>query len=309
MRTGDWIETYKGMKFYPLDPRPEDVTVEDIAHGLANTCRYSGQCKFFFSVAQHSLNCAAYIKRLGLGERWQLLALLHDAAEAYISDMPKPIKPFLPQFKDVEDNIMAMVYHALNIRPPNSIERGMVKQADLVMLATEARRLMLCDGWGDWFKDIEPDEETVICQAPIEEVEKVYLAELRRLLEVCAENMDDRRILTREEAIAMLPPDKERIHTFRAGGGAGGSGGAGGGAGGAGGSGGAKGILLGADWNKVDILTAIEKYEFELSGETMTGMGHGMAFKDEQGWCFVETREAGINRRRTRKRFYYSERV
>ncbi len=188
MRKGDWIETYTGKKFWPLDPRREDICIEDIAHGLSNICRYNGQCKFFFSVAQHSLNCVEYIARRNMFQypgrkRLQLLCLLHDAAEAYISDVSKPVKPFLPGFREIENKIMAAIYEALNVRPPNAFEKKMVKYVDKVMLATEARVLMTCDGWGDWIKDIEPDEEMVIRgEYPIA-VKERYLTELGKLLD------------------------------------------------------------------------------------------------------------------------------
>src|ERR1700693_75116 len=57
-RKGDWIQTFTGRQFWPLDPRPEEVCIEDIAHGLSNECRFAGQCRSFYSVAQHSVLCA-----------------------------------------------------------------------------------------------------------------------------------------------------------------------------------------------------------------------------------------------------------
>ena len=182
MRKGDWIETSTGKRFWPLDPQPEDICIDDIVHGLSQICRYNGQCRFFFSVAQHSMNCAVYTKRLGLSARWQLLCLLHDAAEAYISDVAKPLKPFIPQFKEIEQNIQAAIYVALRVRPPNAIEASMIKQVDTIMLITEARKLMPFVEWGKWVDGVVPDEEMIICEKPIGDVERLFGATIKELL-------------------------------------------------------------------------------------------------------------------------------
>ncbi len=163
MRKGDWIETYTGKKFWPLDPRPEDVCIEDIAHALSNTCRYNGHCKHFFSVAQHSLNCANYTLRIYGRNRYALLTLLHDAAEAYVSDIARPIKPFVLGFQEIEDNCQEVILEALGIAPPTTfVSKEFIKQIDSIMLVTEAKELMLFDGWGKWTEDIEPDAMTLI---------------------------------------------------------------------------------------------------------------------------------------------------
>lgn len=80
---------------------------------------------------------------------------------------------------------------------------------------------------------------------------------------------DEVRILTKEEAIAMLP-ERESVHTFRNP---------------------APSVLVGADWGREEIIKAINKYDVELTGKEASAMGHGMAFQDEYGWVFVETRE------------------
>jgi len=85
--------------------------------------------------------------------------------------------------------------------------------------------------------------------------------------------------LTTTEALAMLP-DKQFIHTFRQGGG---------------------NCLIGADWSKNSILKAIDDYGFELTGEQATSMGHGMAFQDEFGWVYVQTKEKIFNRKHLKK--------
>ena len=91
-RKGDWMTTFTGRQFWPLDPRPEEVCIEDIAHALANICRFGGHCKRFYSVAQHSILVADLVAQVE--PQFRLAALLHDAPEAYIGDMVRPLKRF-----------------------------------------------------------------------------------------------------------------------------------------------------------------------------------------------------------------------
>ena len=148
---GDWIQTYTGKKFYPLDPRPEDICIEDIAHSLANTCRYNGHSKKFYSVAQHSV-IMSYAPIIG-DPRW---FLMHDAAEAYISDVPRPIKPMLAEFKSIENMILGAVAEKFNLGNPN---HPSIRHADAVMLATEKRDVLNT-----------PVEWEIILPKPLEEI-------------------------------------------------------------------------------------------------------------------------------------------
>jgi hypothetical protein len=99
MRTKDnWIQTFSGKQFWPTDPLPDDVFIEDIAHALSMICRFNGHSKFFYSVAQHSV----LVSRFCHGSKMKLIGLLHDASEAYISDVCKPIKPELNGYARIE---------------------------------------------------------------------------------------------------------------------------------------------------------------------------------------------------------------
>src|SRR5271165_5200280 len=95
-----YLSTYTGKKFFPYDPRPEQICIEDIAHGLSMLCRFVGQCRFFSSVAEHSIAVA----RL-LPANLKLFGLLHDASEAYLADLPRPVKAGLPEYKAIEANV------------------------------------------------------------------------------------------------------------------------------------------------------------------------------------------------------------
>ena len=97
------MTTYSGRKFDPMQMTPGDVYIEDIAHALSLLCRGGGQLTYFYSVGQHSLNCATEAKARGWSERQQLACLLHDASEGYISDIIRPVKIYLTNYLEIED--------------------------------------------------------------------------------------------------------------------------------------------------------------------------------------------------------------
>ena len=152
-RVGDWMQTATGRKFWPLDPRPEDVAIEDIAHALSHLCRFGGHCRTFYSVAEHSVRVSLVVEQDqgGAAPAWRaeqaLAALLHDAAEAYIVDVPRPIKRFLGGYKDAEERVFAAIAQRFRI---SSTLQECVKYADEVLLATEARDLMGGQSAGKW---------------------------------------------------------------------------------------------------------------------------------------------------------------
>lgn len=94
-RKGDWFVTYTGRRFFPLDPRVEDVDIRDIAHALALQTRWMGHCKTFYSIASHSLACARVAEKNNEPAVVVHWALMHDAAEAYVGDIVRPIKQYL----------------------------------------------------------------------------------------------------------------------------------------------------------------------------------------------------------------------
>jgi hypothetical protein len=138
MSRGDWIQTFTGRAFYPCDPRPEDVCMRDIAHALSHLCRFGGHSRHFYSVAEHSsVLCEYFLERSQRDlARW---ALLHDASEAYLVDVPRPIKPSLPAYRVHETRVMAAVcaHFGLPAEEPEA-----VRDADRRILTDEARALM-----------------------------------------------------------------------------------------------------------------------------------------------------------------------
>ncbi len=134
------IETYSGRAFDPLDPDPSTIRVEDVAHGLAHTCRFAGQCQFYYSVATHAIHVSRE-----LADREpivQLYGLFHDASEAYITDVPRPIKREIDAYDRIERDVLAAVWDRLNIPHPDDEQWQAVMDADDRMLRHEAETLL-----------------------------------------------------------------------------------------------------------------------------------------------------------------------
>jgi hypothetical protein len=132
---GAWMSTYLGGRFYPLDPKPNEIFIEDIAHALSMQNRFNGHTNWPYTVAQHSVHVSDYV---GGSPEQRLYGLLHDAAEAYIGDLIRPIKYYLPQFKEIEDDIMCAVFDKFEIWPTKA-EIAAVKTVDNLMCAAEMR--------------------------------------------------------------------------------------------------------------------------------------------------------------------------
>ena len=151
------IMTISGRFFQFLDPQPDQICIEDIAHALAFTCRFAGHTQQYYSVAQHSWLASTLCPREDA-----LWGLLHDASEAYLTDIPRPIKRVLPEYKDIESTVMHAIAKrfGLLLPIPNS-----VKTVDGVLLATEGRDL--CGpGWEYWGLPHQPLERAIVPWAP-----------------------------------------------------------------------------------------------------------------------------------------------
>lgn len=161
-RKGDWFQTFTGRRFYLLDPKPEDIDIFDIAHALSNVCRFGGHVKEFYSVAQHSVHVAWELMRWMADPDVVLWGLLHDAAEAYVGDMVRPLKksPEMAAFSVAEDAIMAAVCDRFGLS--REMPEGVIA-ADEILLMTEKRDLFIAgrNDWSDYYKSITPLEETV----------------------------------------------------------------------------------------------------------------------------------------------------
>lgn len=131
---GAWIQTYTGRKINVFAPNPRDIKILDIAHALSNICRFTGHCRQFYSVAEHSF----YVSEM-VDSKYALQGLLHDAAEAYLCDVPRPIKPNLLNYKEIEDRLTSIIFARFGLDP--KIPQP-VKIQDARLCLTEGHYLM-----------------------------------------------------------------------------------------------------------------------------------------------------------------------
>lgn len=147
---GGWLQTYSGKTFFFRDMKAEDISLEDISHALSNYCRFAGHCKEFYSVAQHSVLVSNILNR-HRDPKLELAGLLHDATEAYMGDVTRPLKQLLPEYKALENNLHKIIAAKFEV----DLDDPLVKEADNIALMTEARDL-LSEKPASWGVNVEP---------------------------------------------------------------------------------------------------------------------------------------------------------
>lgn len=169
----EYIETFTGKAFPFLSPSVDDFDIRDIAHALSNTGRFNGHGRHFYSVAEHSV----HVSRL-VHPSLALAALLHDGSEAYLTDVASPIKPYLTNYKELENTIMKVIAKKWVFSWP--LDR-LIKFADAIALSTEAQELIPSKGelwnWEQWSPTgLRPDRFAFVplCYLP-KEAEQVFL--------------------------------------------------------------------------------------------------------------------------------------
>jgi uncharacterized protein len=167
------IMLHSGRIFDLANPNESDIQVEDVAHGLAHTCRYAGQCKTFYSVAEHCVLVSRVVTTA------KLAALFHDAAEAFVGDMSRPLKQLLPEYIKIEKNIERAIFDRFKIEWPAPSE---VKRADYSVMATEQIHLMP-PGINSWLSSasISPADVEVRCLDP-DAAKTLFLARYTELM-------------------------------------------------------------------------------------------------------------------------------
>lgn len=138
----DYITTYTGLHIIPTRPEPGLIRIADIAHALSLTCRGNGHVKTFFSVGQHCIHCALEAKERSCSDRVVLACLLHDAAEAYMSDVPRPFKQHLNDYRDCEERLLALIYTKYLGSVPSAEEAALIKEIDDDMLCYDLSVLL-----------------------------------------------------------------------------------------------------------------------------------------------------------------------
>ncbi|MBE7036942.1 MAG: phosphohydrolase [Ruminococcaceae bacterium] len=178
MRKGEPITTYTGIDFYILDPRSEDVEDIDIAHALSLMCRANGHYIYFYSVAQHCLNCLQEARARGFDARLQMAVLIHDGSEAYISDITRPVKQYLPTYMDYEYAIQSMLYEHYGVGVLTEEEKEAISAVDDTVLFYEFEVLHKRS-----FEKQQPEKkaEFDFSERSVRAVEEEFLRELKKL--------------------------------------------------------------------------------------------------------------------------------
>lgn len=147
-RNGDWIQTYTGRAFHYADFNDTDICIEDIAHALSLECRYGGHCAWHYSVAQHSVHVYDALEAMGHGSFTMRQGLLHDAPEAYVKDLPRPLKHAImnDRYRVIDQDLwywIALKYRLDRVMAP------IVKEVDL-RLALDEKAHLLSKGEKEW---------------------------------------------------------------------------------------------------------------------------------------------------------------
>lgn len=168
----DFITTYSGTHMEPIHPQPDKIHIGDIAHALSLLCRGNGHVKTFFSVGQHCIRCALEAQARGYSRRVVLACLLHDASEAYMSDITRPLKKHLPQYKEYEKQLLEVIYEKYLGSPLTAEEEQLVKVIDDELLYFDMLYLL-----GEHMRE-EPPKLRIDFNydfVPFEQVEEEYL--------------------------------------------------------------------------------------------------------------------------------------
>ena len=175
------MNAFSGRRFDPIKMTSDDVCLTDIAHALSLLCRGGGHLRYFYSVAQHCINCAREAEARGYDRRLQLACLLHDGSEAYISDIIRPVKIYLSNYLEIESAIMEKVWEHFGLDDLSKEEHRLWKAIDDDILFYEQHYLMT--GKEDVVLpklSSTPD----LCEKDFSQVEKEFIERASRLLPV-----------------------------------------------------------------------------------------------------------------------------
>jgi uncharacterized protein len=164
---GPYLQTVSGRWVNPFEPDPDQLDIGDIARALANLCRFGGHSRVFYSVAQHSVIVSELVEQRGGDADDAFAALMHDATEAYLGDMPHPLKhrsALGEAFRAAEGDLERAIRARFRIKP----DVAEIKRADRALLATE-RRTFSADSW-HWpeLEGVEPLDLVLTAWSPDE---------------------------------------------------------------------------------------------------------------------------------------------
>jgi len=171
-----WIETSSGLKFDVLDPQPDMICIEDIAHAGSQMNRFTGHCRFPYPVTQHS-RIGSYI----IAPEFALDFLLHDASESYIGDMNRPMKHFSiagDEYRKVEARIQGVICDVFGI---SRVEPAEVKRIDNMMLYAEKAQLMFGVTWGHKLSETQEAADVKIFETSFYDNKRMFLERFYQL--------------------------------------------------------------------------------------------------------------------------------
>nr|MBQ8253279.1 phosphohydrolase [Lachnospiraceae bacterium] len=168
----DYITTFSKVHFTPLKPKKEQIRIEDIAHSLSLLTRANGHFPEFYSVGQHCIHCYEEAKARGLSDRLVLACLLHDASEAYLADITRPVKKNLPKYLVIEKILQDAIYERFLGSVLTEEEKKIVSEIDDTLLYYEFYHYM-----GEKLQDNEPQivSNPVFSFVPFAQIEKKYI--------------------------------------------------------------------------------------------------------------------------------------
>lgn len=150
MSNTEWIQTFSGFKFDLIEPDPDSIDIFDISHSLSNKCRFGGHTNRFYSVAEHSILLSELIITDNI--YLKLIALLHDAEEAYTGDVTQPLKALLDGFSLIAGNIRRRIFKKFDIAYPGDDEKQLIKDIEYRLILTE-RKVLLSEPPEKWHLD------------------------------------------------------------------------------------------------------------------------------------------------------------
>lgn len=158
------LHTFTGLQIEALHPKPEQIEIKDIAHALSRQCRYGGMCRDHYSVARHSINVMKAVKIMGGNLETQFYALMHDASEAYLVDIPTPIKIELGNYYEIEKTWMTAILAGYDFEWYNwqgNVDFDLVRDMDYSILVAEMSQLF--DHSVDFEKPVRSIPRSAIC--------------------------------------------------------------------------------------------------------------------------------------------------
>jgi len=185
-RKGGSIQTYTGRIIYPLDPREEDIFLEDVAHALSNKARFTGHTRKLYSTAEHSVRVSLLLKAMDLDLMTQYIGLHHDDSDAYLPDVPTPLKvlPEFAWFKNLEHQHQELCFKRFGcVSDPEKYKT--VKRADVILLLTEKRDLMpeRNGHWGKKYQEEPIPAPYFIAPWKPKKAKKKYLVRHKELID------------------------------------------------------------------------------------------------------------------------------